>query len=380
MTRRSAYAFLLFLCLLGCLDPYEPSHSKTNPNLLVVDGFINATHQTAAVTLSRTLQLDTNSKPEYIDQAQVIIENEDGSRFPLQSASDGKFTASSLPLNMSSQYRLAITLATGEKYLSDYISLNTTPPIDSVTFGEAKDGITIFANTHDPTGDARYYKWEYDETWEYTTLFVSNYKFVNGQVSDRTIDERINVCWGNASSTRILVANTLRLSEDIVSAFPVASVAAGSVQLSKRYSINVKQRTLSEDEYHFWEQLSKTTESVGGLFDPIPYPVKGNLHGVDNDDVVLGYFGGGEVTEKRIFIRLADLPPNVVAQSMRPSCYETDLKQVSLSNLGQLANTSVVLIDAIYEPFVGIVGYTYTFQRCGDCRTQGGTTKQPDFW
>ena len=380
MKIRPIWHLLLICALSGCLDPYPTSDIGENVDALVIDGFINTSDQSAIIKLSKTLPLDTTATPDVVNDAEVTIQTEDGSSFSLPGEGNGQYQASSLSINFNTRYRLSIVLPSGASYLSDYIDLMQTPEIDSVTFGEGRDGINIYVNTHDHTGNSQYYKWDYVETWEYVASFFSNYKLVDGQAYDRTTQERIYNCWSTNESTKINVGNTVRLSDDVISNFLIASQAAGSSQLSKKYSINVFQRSLSKEEYDFWESLRKTTETVGGLFDAMPYAVTGNIHAVNGNGIAIGYFGGGEVKEKRIFIGLADLPYSVVSKSKRAPCNQDDMRSTDLAGLPNLSSSSDVLVDAIYVPFIGIVGYTYTSTSCADCRTYGGTNVMPEFW
>lgn len=379
MKIKSVWHLLLFAFLTGCLDPYPTDDIGGDVDALVAEGFINTTNQSASVRLSKAVPLDTTALTEGIDYAEVSIESEGGSSFSVPGSGNGQYQASSLSIDANARYRLNITLQSGAKYLSDYVTLAQTPDIDSVTFGEGRDGINIYVNTHDPSGNSRYYKWEYVETWEYVASFFSNYVLVGGQAYERSPYDRIYNCWSTVPSTRIIINNTLRLSDDVVSNFPVTSQASGSVQLRKRYSINVLQRVLSKEEYDYWSSLQKTTENIGGLFDPLPYSVTGNIHAVNGDGLALGYFGGGAVKEQRIFIGLSDLPRNVLAKTSRVPCTDDDIFSVDLAGVAGLSSGSI-LVDAIYVPFIGIVGYTYSFPSCADCRTHGGTTVMPDFW
>jgi len=94
----------------------------------------------------------------------------------------------------------------------------------------------------------------------------------------RTVDDYIFYCWNENPSTEILITSTDRLSENRVSRFPITVIPAGSRKISMLYSIQVSQRAISEEEYTFLKQLKQTTESIGGLFDPQPSQVPGNIN------------------------------------------------------------------------------------------------------
>jgi hypothetical protein len=135
----------------------------------------------------------------------------------------------------------------------------------------------------------------------------------------------------------------------------------------------VKQRALSKEAYDFYFQLKKSTESLGGLFDPMPAQVLGNLHSDNPAEPVLGYFSGGEISEKRIFIALSDLPRDLI-QLPRYNC------PVDSIPVGDIRNTANILLINSYGPRE-ILGYTTAADRnCMDCRDEGGSIARPDFW
>jgi hypothetical protein len=77
----------------------------------------------------------------------------------------------------------------GEEYISDYVGIMDTPPIDSVAWRPDGDGVSVMVNTHDVTGQSKYYRWDYVETWEYESPFISLFKVVNKQAVYRDQDD-----------------------------------------------------------------------------------------------------------------------------------------------------------------------------------------------
>jgi hypothetical protein len=154
-----------------------------------------------------------------------------------------------------------------------------------------------------------------------------------------------------------------------------------SSKIARRYSVQVEQRVLSKEAYDFWVALQKTTESLGGLFDPLPSQVIGNLwsNNPNAAEPVLGYFSGGSAPRQRIFIDFVDLPSNILSVYRPRYCGDEDVSPVFNAVLRSLLK-STLLIDPIYVQGVGVVGYTTADNACIDCRIFGGTTKRPDFW
>lgn len=370
-------AFLIVMS--GCLDPYSPSDIEDSSDILVVDGFINTTDSVATVRLSHTLPMDTLSKARPEENAVVTIESDNQSVFTLQAEGNGVYALRQTLFDNSSMYRVHVRTQSGKEYQSDYTALTTSPPIDSVTWAPQPAGIDILVNTHDPTSKSRYYYWTYEETWEYVASFYSTYKLIDGEYFPRGIEEQIYTCWSSFTSNSIYIGTSSSLAEDVIRNFPVAYVPMRSTRLKLRYSILVKQRTLTEEAYEFWQQLEKTTETLGGLFDPQPYQLLGNIHSVNDSEPVLGYFSGGSVAEKRIFVDFTELPTHLLVQRTPAPCGEERQVFIKIEDIPTTPN-SVLLIDPVSQPGFGITGFLSADAVCIDCRLFGGTTQRPDFW
>ena len=136
----------------------------------------------------------------------------------------------------------------------------------------------------------------------------------------------------------------------------------------------VTQRTISKEAYIFWTQLQKTTESLGGLFDPMPSEVVGNVHSATNaNEAVLGFFSAGEEKRQRIFISNRDLPDNIRIMPS-PFCPLDSLKIATVKTLGD----HTFLVYPYGTPTT--IGYVSSSSECMDCRVKGGVTQKPDFW
>jgi hypothetical protein len=252
--------------------------------------------------------------------------------------------------------------------------MQVTPAIDSVTWGKSlkENGLSIYANTHDPSGQAQYYQWTFVETWEYSAGHSSFYKIRKGKVVPQ--DEAISRCWLSKPSTEILIASTTHLSQNAVRNFELTFIPVASSKLYITYSIEVEQRALSKEAYDFSVQLKKTTESLGSLFDPLPSQVIGNIKNKnDASQPVLGYFTGGSVTKRRIFINFSQLPRELREVKSR-SC------PLELLPVAAIPSTSDMnLVSAEGSPVV--VGYLYSgYSGCMDCRDDGGVNVRPTYW
>ncbi len=231
-------------------------------------------------------------------------------------------------------------------------------------------------HTHDDTGKSRYYLWTYDELWQYRAYYYTNLKWVDGAVVTQTAEDNITHCWDDNQSSKILIGSSVRLSEDVIHALPIHYIPKGDARISVLYSIDVRQSAISEATYNFYKDLRKTTEELGGLFDPQPGRVLGNIKSTTNpDEAVLGIFNAGTVSKKRLFINFAELPRSF--QVPQPGeCYSDTIPVGDIERFDANHYNIVGTVTLGIE----ITDYTFASKFCTDCRVTGGTNVKPEFW
>ena len=374
------YCMLLsFIALANaCIEPYQPPVSDEDVRFLVVDAYINSSDGTAIAKLSRTLPVASPELIPHESGALVSIEDENGIKYPLIESANGQYSGSVSNISLTKQYRLLIQTLNDDQYSSDFINLLQTPPIDSITFSFVGDGLDLEVNTHDPSGNFRYFRWAWTETYEYNSPFSSIYMFTPTDIVYRPVSEQIYVCWKTNPSTNLLIGSTDRFEESVVSKFPIAFIPRSSIKFSRKYSILVQQQSLTAEGYNYWSNLKKSTEQLGGLFDPLPSEVRGNIHGITNpSEKVIGFFSGGSTEEKRIFLIPRQLPIGMGHyNSSNPSCVRDTILLADIP----LTDRTTLLIDGVYPPGQMLTGYTTSDRSCIDCRYLGGVTQRPDFW
>ncbi|TGE24065.1 DUF4249 domain-containing protein [Hymenobacter aquaticus] len=361
---------LLLLSLTSCIDPFEPEVNGVNVNFLVVDGFINASGVTT-IKLTRTLNLQANTPPPVESKATVYVEEENGQRYRLTESPAGTYTSPNLQLNVGKRHRLHFTTAASKEYFSDYTAVKLTPPIDKVTWTADEGGVHLFVSAHDDANKTQYYRWDYDETWEFTSQYRSYFEFVGGKMQYRT--NNIWRCWTGQLGGFIRLSTTTKLNQDVVADYPLANLPSNSTKLRYKYSVLVKQYAQTQEEFAYWEEMRKNTESIGTLFDPLPTQLVGNMHcATKPDELVLGYVGGYSVSEKRIFISRDELPASWQFETGY-KCGVPDTIQFQYAALA-FNNPNFLPIEMIED-----VGYTGLTSDCVDCRKRG-TNVAPSFW
>jgi len=362
--------------MMACVESYAPPVSNANSDFLVVDGFLNGSAGIASIILTRAIPLSVNIVNPPEDNAIVSIESVSGTTFPLSEIKGGIYEAGNLTLDETTAYRLRIHTNRGASYTSDYIKLRKSPSLDSVSWRAEPTGTQFYVTGHDPQAQTTYYRYLFKDTWQYNVTFYSYFKKVGGLPVIRDLTtEQVYDCWNSSINTEVLTASTKRLEKDVISMLPIKFIRKGSRLLSRTYSINVQQRAISQEEYEYWNLIKKTTENLGGLFDPLPSQVIGNVRNDDDpSEQVLGYFSGGFVQEKRIFVRNVDLPPDL--RGADPYDFACELKSVPYDQPELAGPTDVFISTAGVPPVAWVLGTP----NCSDCNSLGGSTAKPDYW
>ena len=360
---------------VGCKQTYLPPAVANPPNYLVVEGFIenNGTDSTI-FKLSRTVRLDSNAyTPEH--GASVTVEGTDNSIFPLAETNNGAYGAPLPLLNSKVTYRLHITTSGGKQYASDYVPIVTNPPFDSISWVRKDNppnaGIQVYANTHDPNNNTHYYRWEYQETWEFHVAFYTTYKYIPGIGLQDYGPNTMYYCWHSDNSSNVLVASSTQLSEDVIHEAPLVLLPLNSQQLQMRYSILVKQYALTKDAFDWWQILQKNTEQIGSIFGVQPSANPGNIHCLtDTTEQVLGFLGGGNTHSQRIFI---------THDQVLPWDYESGCVDTKVSATLGAAEAAYDMGVLVWSKDINPPMLHVAYKTCVDC-TYTGYNTQPSFW
>lgn len=378
-----ALKILFLLCCLiasSCKDPFTPEVSKNYKDLLVVEGFINI-GGTTQIKVSRSIDLQDSRTTDPEKNATITIVGEDGSLVTGKSTENGECLLMTQTLALGKNYKVRLTLANGKVYETGYLATKATPEIDGINYSITDKGFQIFANTHDPENNTRFYKWDYEETWEVGVPFVSTHEFKNSQVVPRDPSINIQRCWANSKSSSILLGSSARLSEDKITLAPIVFIPGNSVKVANLYSILVKQFGLTKEAYEYLERMKKNTEQIGGIFDVQPSELTGNLVCVsDPNEKIVGWVSAGTIVEKRIFISYKDKPSSGINWVYSKNCDASMIDKDSLVHY--IRSNKFIVNETFAESYPGgplVYKYTMSKEECIDCRLQGSNIK-PSFW
>jgi hypothetical protein len=372
----------------SCVEPIVPELNNDDSELkLVVDAKITDQEGPFRVRLTRSVKVNVMFYLDPVLDADVHIYDDKGNSFPLFGDKNGWYESSDKKLKgiPGNSYTLSIATADGMQYESSSVLMEEAAEIDSLYFEEVsrtrfennktfeENWLDILLDSHDPEGKIKYWWFEFEETWQVRML--TDYISVQHSPPDAPSNitkENISVsadkivCWVTKPSKSILIESTVSSMENEIKRFPLRSLGPGEDKLHIRYSILVKQSSISPELYDFWKLLKDVNENSGGIYDKMPAQIYGNISCCDGKSKALGYFSALSVKTKRLFID--ETQHNVETVSAYQGCYYYDFDQipwVPKSYFGINTNNGRnVYCSADY---------------CADCRSYG-TNIKPAFW
>ena len=380
--KKPLFLLALLAAIFSCRKPYVPKAITNPPNYLVVEGTIFSGADSTIFKLSRTVNISSDSTTNPVTGAQVSVET-NNSTFSLSELRPGYYFSPAQNLDPSQQYRLRIILADQTTYLSDFVPLKTTPPIDSIGFIIQNTGLQLYVNAHDANNSTRYYRWAYEETWQFQAKYQST-TITNGiALMPRKANYQIFSCFAGDISSTILLGSSAKLSQDVIHA-ALVFIPSTSEKVGIKYSILLRQYALTPDAFTFWTSLKTNSEQLGSIFDAQPSQINGNIHNISNpNERVFGYVSACTVQTKRIFIPHSSLPGSWNVKYP----YDCSLDSLWYDNPKTHENQVLELIPfgsnkvpvSYFGTSLGILGYFGTSHECADC-TIRGSVYQPYFW
>lgn len=377
--------FVLFAVIYctSCKEKFISPAPATATGYLVVEGVVNSDGDSTNIRLSRSTPLDSASiKPE--GGASVFLEDGANLQLLLQETKPGSYGIDNLHLDTSHSYRLVINTLGGEQYSSEFVKVMFNPEIDSVSWNRTQDGVELLANTHDPSGRAKYYQWEFKETWEFLSPKPASLKWVpitgpgsSGSVSVtyRDVnDPQITRCWRINNSSNIITGTSTRLTQDVIQ-LPFQKIPSGSQQISKLYSVLLKQYAWNKEGYEFLERMRKNSETLGSVFDAQPSELTGNIHCISNASLpVIGFFNVSPFRQKRVFIYNGEVPGWNYTTNCNEFEVQNNAEDIKMKAIGTLPTNATLTAGP-----GSIISFNVASPECVDC-TLTGTNVKPVFW
>lgn len=373
---------LLLLVFKACVDPFEPVINETQ-EVMVIDGMISDRPGLHQVRISiSTPYSDPEFKP--VDGCVVSVSDDLGNiEFYSESWEEAGVYEAWLDepfLGVGKAYSLQVVSPSNRIYVSDYDTLLSCPPVDSVYYihevsgGEDPDdvwqGLQFYNDVRGFEDGTRNYRWNATATWEYRSPFGINYVRYQGQNYPYLVDS-VGTCWMTENIETVYAASTQLLSENNIYKNKLHYVSDQTPRLARRYSLLVEQYSLTDDAYTYWEKLAGQSASSASLYETQPSSSQGNIYSTTwPDEKVLGCFYATQIQDKRIFVEYKDLDFPVMAYTCMPDT---------------LFDNSTFIFDKYYfllslNPMGAGPPWLAGPDNCFDCTKRGGDNEVPDFW
>jgi len=374
----------LMLLMVCCIEPVEIK-SVTYDKVLIVEGYLSGEAKRHKILLSNTSRI--NDREVIVEEgASVTIQDDDGGIVTLSEDEPGAYYTPIYAGASGKSYQLFIQTRDGRKYTSAQVKFKNSPDIKNIYaeyFGDRgyeNNGVEIYLDTEDPSGLTRFYRWEFEETYEIKTPFPSNFIWIGGnEVIFR--DQPVDHCWATDTSENIVMASTANLQSDKITKQLLRFIPATSPVLRIKYSLLVRQYAMDETSYIFWKMIHDVNETQGSLFDIQTGAVRGNIRSdTDPDEMVLGYFDAGVVDEKRVFFTPSDFTPSgYKVPKYLTVCAEYVPVDITINNIGEYMEKNHESMEISETSGAGAVTLHLMPKFCCNC-TDKGTNVKPSFW
>lgn len=385
---RLVYIWLFItLLFMGCVERYYPEDDDLFTGTLVVNAHLTDQpgHQTISISRSDRLVF-----PEYIPESNCIVEveNENSDQVRFTEAAPGDYTAD-MPAGFmysGSRYRLRIVTSDGTSYESEYAELHPSAKLDSVYYllesmpteepGETIDGIRFYMDFEVDPEASEYMRWDLIETYEFHNPdydgFIYDVDRVVRPIPDSMSDRQ---CWITGYVPIIYTRDLGNINSPKYSFMPLHYVSNETQRLKYGYSLLVRQFSMDEAAFRYWDELKKNSQEMSGLYDRQPSFTPSNICNCeDPEEKILGFFSVSGVSEKRIFVRNVEgleVPDRIFCF---PTFEPPRLRYMLFQDLP-------IFMSRALWPETGETFFGETSRRCLDCRLyRGSSGESPEFW
>jgi hypothetical protein len=294
----------------GCVSPYD-FESIANPNALVVEATLTNETKAHLVKLSLAENLDSTSFRSV--EGATIHFIRAGEREQLIEVGQGIYrTDSSYQGVPGEAHQMEIRLSDGQQFYSTEVLMPLPVPIDSI-YGEYivipnnnnvrfQNGVQFFLDAHADGNEPYNFRYEFQESYAIDVPLPSKYDFRGSGMRFEVIERErpLDRCYRIREQSRTILETTRNLRENRVAQLPITFVNESLPDLAYAYRLGVRQYSIDNDAYRYFQSLRDINESAGSLSDRQFGELRGNVLAGDQAELaVLGYFEVAGVSESR---------------------------------------------------------------------------------
>ena len=443
MKRKAARYFHLLLYVMyswGCVAPVDVSPEvaggESLAGTLVVEATISSKLQRQVVLISRMQQVESDStvnvredrlfnantpfilrnglSPDLETGASVTVSSSAGVQYSFEESAPGVYESlEAFGAEQGLSYRLQVRTREGKEYQSTPMQTPQEAILDTlyaerIVSDLGTEGMAIYTDATGPANTAGFLRYTYEETYqiiapnwtplEFEIISEGNPGFGEPPVVatvQRAREDR--VCYRSDPATGILLVNSGDLENGEIRRNLIRFLGRNNPIIAHRYSILVRQLVISRQSYSFYERL-RNFAANDDLFSQVqPGPIEGNISGLDNSDLVIGFFDVVTETSRRLFFNFEDffpgepLPPYFAEDFNCSRLLSPPLPDPALdgppspdgpcpqSLIERLKLDLVEYIGVNADPGICEGPYFVTPRVCGDC-TVIGSNVVPEFW
>jgi hypothetical protein len=371
----------MIIAVFSCIEKFKPDIQQDGSEKYVISGEITDIEGFFTIYVSKSSPVyDPQKRP--VSNCDIKVTDNKGTIFNFTESISGEYIAfiEQQYLNIGSSFKVDIVTPEGDLISSEYESLLACPPVDSFYY-EINEKATsdpdynipfvqFYIDYNGSNTDTRHIKIDIEGTYEYHAEYPLKW-YWDGRLHELTEpDYSRQICWKTVKEPDIYILSTENLNENIYTKFPIHTIPNTSEELIYGYSLLLKQKSISEDAFFYYEKVNANIVKEGSLYGTQPQQIEGNLYNVTNPDKkVLGYFNVNGINTKRIFIE--SIPNFEIIY--KPPCTPIPMD----FGPGILGSNYGILwyYNDTDKPGVYILNTA-----CVDCTFLGGSTEKPIFW
>ncbi|MBR5053959.1 MAG: DUF4249 family protein, partial [Bacteroidales bacterium] len=168
------FVWMIAAAVSSCVYPFEPELDKSAGRNLVIEGDL-LIGSYSLIRLGYMSYLDEDIA-EWAVKAEVRAEDDRGNRFIGRNVSSNLYIINLYDADPSGRFRLYVALDDGREYASEWSEVRKAPVVDDITHElyAPTDQVRFNITLHSDDGE-QYFRWCFDEDWEYESLYNATY-------------------------------------------------------------------------------------------------------------------------------------------------------------------------------------------------------------
>jgi hypothetical protein len=312
--------FLSLIFCASCVDLFDPNLTNDRERL-VVDGRVTTEFdfQWIYLTYDAGYNSSETNFSNLVKNAKVWVTDDKGNRFDFIDDTNPKgnvLTGFGFDYRSKDRfqavvgrtYQLFIQTQNGKNYTSKPEKIRAIPPIEKVytEFRELSGSnlsprgeFLIYTDLKDSPTTGEFYQWE---TIHQEQIVFCRYWVLRGNFEPQYFRDK---CCGDCWESSICQECKQFASDKLINGKEIRKKYLGKAPYTdtKPYYLMIKQYSISEETFKFWNAVQAQAQNSGGLFDTTPESVRGNISNTnDTNEEVLGIFSACDVAERIVYI------------------------------------------------------------------------------